>query len=257
MSDYTHKRLPDVDDMAPQFGMPAEMQARFAARPLGLERTGLTYFRLAPGFRIPFAHRHEDQEEVYVVIRGSARIKIGDDVLDLSELDAVRVPGDTLRNLEGRTGRRGGDRLRRTCRRGAERDGPRLVGRGLELVERGAAQPELLRLQGRFSRARTRGLSVSGPRFRRPVGRARVAEPHQRDLLLFEGERGTPVLHRGVVAIELDLEAGEALSWTSTRAPRVPAGTIRGGALPPCIATGVQTIAGVPVAISGPPAAIE
>jgi uncharacterized cupin superfamily protein len=100
MSDYTHKSLPDVDDMAPQFGMPAEMQSRFAARPLGLERTGLTYFRLAPGFRIPFAHRHEDQEEVYVVIRGSARIKVGDDVLDLSELDAVRVAGDTLRNLE-------------------------------------------------------------------------------------------------------------------------------------------------------------
>jgi uncharacterized cupin superfamily protein len=86
--------------MAPQFGMPAEMQSRFAARPLGLERTGLTYFRLAPGFRIPFAHRHEDQEEVYVVIRGSARIKVGEDVLDLSELDAVRVAGDTLRNLE-------------------------------------------------------------------------------------------------------------------------------------------------------------
>jgi mannose-6-phosphate isomerase-like protein (cupin superfamily) len=100
MSDYTHKRLPDVDDMAPQFGMPAEMQARFAARPLDLERTGLTYFRLAPGFRIPFAHRHEDQEEVYVVVRGSARIKVGDDVLELSELDAVRVAGDTLRNLE-------------------------------------------------------------------------------------------------------------------------------------------------------------
>jgi len=100
MSDYTHKSLPDVDDMAPQFGMPAEMQSRFAARPLGLERTGLTYFRLAPGFRLPFAHRHEDQEEVYVVIRGSARIKVGEDVLDLSELDAVRVAGDTLRNLE-------------------------------------------------------------------------------------------------------------------------------------------------------------
>ena len=101
MSDYTHKRLPDIDDMAPQFGMPAEMQARFAGRPLGLDRTGLTYFRLAPGFRIPFGHRHEDQEEVYVVIRGSARLKVGDDVLELAELDAVRVPGDTLRNLEG------------------------------------------------------------------------------------------------------------------------------------------------------------
>ena len=100
MSDYTHKSLPDVDDMAPQFGMPAEMQVRFAGQPIGLERTGLTYFRLAPEFRIPFGHRHEDQEEVYVVIRGSARIKVGDDVLELSELDAVRVAGDTIRNLE-------------------------------------------------------------------------------------------------------------------------------------------------------------
>jgi mannose-6-phosphate isomerase-like protein (cupin superfamily) len=101
MSDYTHKSLPDIDDMAPQFGLPGDMQARFAGRPLGLDRTGLTYFKLAPGFRIPFGHRHEDQEEVYVVIRGSARIKVGDDVLELGELDAVRVPGDTLRNLEG------------------------------------------------------------------------------------------------------------------------------------------------------------
>jgi mannose-6-phosphate isomerase-like protein (cupin superfamily) len=100
MSDYTHKNLTDVEDMAPQFGMPSEMQARFAGQPLGLDRTGLTYFKLAPGFRIPFGHRHEDQEEVYVVIRGSARIKVGDDVLELGELDAVRVPGDTLRNLE-------------------------------------------------------------------------------------------------------------------------------------------------------------
>ena len=101
MSDYTYKNLQDVDDMAPQFGMPAEMQARFAGQPMGLERTGLTHFRLAPGFRIPFGHRHEDQEEVYVVIKGSARMKVGDDVLELSELDAVRVAGDTIRNLEG------------------------------------------------------------------------------------------------------------------------------------------------------------
>ena len=100
MSEYTHKSLPEVKNMAPQFGMPEEMQARFAGQSLDLERTGLTYFRLAPGFRIPFAHRHEDQEEVYVVIRGGARIKVGDDVLELGELDAVRVAGDTLRNLE-------------------------------------------------------------------------------------------------------------------------------------------------------------
>src|SRR3954467_14487573 len=100
MSDYTHKSLRDVEDMAPQFGMPPEMQARFAARALGLDRTGLTHFTLAPGFRIPFGHRHVDQEETYVVIRGSARVKVGDDVVELAELDAVRVAGDTIRNLE-------------------------------------------------------------------------------------------------------------------------------------------------------------
>jgi uncharacterized cupin superfamily protein len=66
---YRYKNLQDVDDMAPQFGMPAEMPARFAGQPMGLERTGLTHFRRAPGFRIPFGHRHEDQEEVYVVTR--------------------------------------------------------------------------------------------------------------------------------------------------------------------------------------------
>src|SRR4051794_36328685 len=63
MSDYTHKSLPEVENMAPKFGMPDEMQARFAGQTLGLERTGITYFRLEPGFRIPFGHRHEDQEE--------------------------------------------------------------------------------------------------------------------------------------------------------------------------------------------------
>ena len=100
MSDYTHKRLPDVDDMAPQFGMPAEMQARFARRPIGGETLGLSLFTLEPGFRIPFGHKHETQEEVYVIVRGSARIKVEDEIVELGEWDAIRLPVGTMRNME-------------------------------------------------------------------------------------------------------------------------------------------------------------
>ena len=101
MANYTQINLSEVENMAPQFGMPPGMEARFARSALGLERTGLTLFRLEPGVRIPFGHRHEHHEEVYVVVSGSARIKIGDDVLELGPLQAVHVPGDTMRNLQG------------------------------------------------------------------------------------------------------------------------------------------------------------
>src|SRR4051812_29930448 len=99
----THTRLnlkSDVENVAPKFQMPEEMESRFARRQLGLERTGVSHFKLAPNFRIPFGHKHVNQEEVYVVIRGSGRVKIGDEVLELAELDAVSVPGDVLRQWE-------------------------------------------------------------------------------------------------------------------------------------------------------------
>ena len=100
MAEYSRANLTEVENMAPQFGFPEEMQSRFAREALGLDRTGLSLFELAPTFRIPFGHKHEDQEEVYVVVEGSARIKVEDEVLDLELWDAVRVPGDALRNLE-------------------------------------------------------------------------------------------------------------------------------------------------------------
>jgi mannose-6-phosphate isomerase-like protein (cupin superfamily) len=55
---------------------------------------------LAPGFRIPFGHKHSAQEEVYVVVRGSARIKVDDEVVELGEWDAIRFGNDTMRNVE-------------------------------------------------------------------------------------------------------------------------------------------------------------
>ena len=71
---YTMKNLKrDVENAAPKFGMPDELQARFARGALEGETLGLSHVTLAPNFRIPFGHRHEGQEEVYVVVKGSAR----------------------------------------------------------------------------------------------------------------------------------------------------------------------------------------
>lgn len=100
MGDYTKLNLRDVENMAPKFDMPDGMQARFARRPIDGETLGLSLFTLAPNFRIPFGHKHEGQEEVYVVVRGSARVKVGDEVVELREWDAIRFGKDTMRNME-------------------------------------------------------------------------------------------------------------------------------------------------------------
>jgi quercetin dioxygenase-like cupin family protein len=101
MSGYTKVNLAsDVEDMAPKFGYAPHVQARFARTDLELENQGMSLFRLESGFRMPFGHRHEQQEEVYVVLRGSARMKIGDAVVELGEYDAVRVAPDQWRGME-------------------------------------------------------------------------------------------------------------------------------------------------------------
>ncbi len=95
MADYTRVNLKsDVEDMAPKHGMEG-IESRFARTNLELAKSGLSYFRLDPGYRAPFGHTHSEQEEVYLVVSGSARIAVEDDVVELGEWDAVRVgPGE-------------------------------------------------------------------------------------------------------------------------------------------------------------------
>jgi mannose-6-phosphate isomerase-like protein (cupin superfamily) len=102
MADYTKLNLKqDVENMAPKFGFPPGLEAHFARSPLGLEGSGVSYFKFGPSFRMPFGHRHGEQEEVYVIVGGSARIKLEDEIVELGEWDVVRVPGSTTRALEG------------------------------------------------------------------------------------------------------------------------------------------------------------
>jgi mannose-6-phosphate isomerase-like protein (cupin superfamily) len=100
MSDYTHLNLKDVEDQAPKFGLSPDLEFRMARVPLEMENAGVSYLRVAPNFRIPFGHTHKNQEEVYLVVSGGGRIKLGDDVRDLKQWDAVRVHKDTMRGFE-------------------------------------------------------------------------------------------------------------------------------------------------------------
>jgi mannose-6-phosphate isomerase-like protein (cupin superfamily) len=101
MGSYTKKNLRnEVENQAPKFDMPPELEARFARTAIGGETLGLSLMTLAPGFRIPFGHKHEGQEEVYVVVRGSAKIKVEDEVVDVGEWDAIRFDKDTMRAVE-------------------------------------------------------------------------------------------------------------------------------------------------------------
>src|SRR4051812_37330527 len=100
MSDYTHLNLKDADDQAPNFGLSPDLEFRMARVPLGLEHSGISYCRVSPGFRLPFGHKHKNQEEIYVLVTGGARMKIEDEVRDLKPWDAVRVHKDTMRSIE-------------------------------------------------------------------------------------------------------------------------------------------------------------
>jgi mannose-6-phosphate isomerase-like protein (cupin superfamily) len=101
MANYTVKNLMQVENMAEQFGLAENLEARFARKALELSNFGVSYEKLAPGFRMPFGHTHGEQEEVYVVLSGGGRIKVGEEIVDLSQWDAIRVPGETPRALEG------------------------------------------------------------------------------------------------------------------------------------------------------------
>ena len=100
MADHTIVNLLEVEDAAKKFGMPPGLEARFARAALGLEKSGVTLFKAGPGFTVPWGHRHRDQEEVYLVLRGSATVVFDDgQTAELGEWDAVRIPADVARSF--------------------------------------------------------------------------------------------------------------------------------------------------------------
>jgi mannose-6-phosphate isomerase-like protein (cupin superfamily) len=98
---YTLRNLTDVEDSAPKFGYGELQEARFASKELEAEHTGISHLRVKPGKRQGFAHKHQNAEEVYVVLAGSGRVKLDDEIVDLEPRDAIRVAPGVTRQFEG------------------------------------------------------------------------------------------------------------------------------------------------------------
>jgi len=97
---YTKTNLLQVEDSAAQHGVGESQEARFPRTELGAEQTGMNYLIVKPGRREAFAHRHREAEEIYVVLSGTGRVKLDDDLVELAALDAVRVGPGTTRTFE-------------------------------------------------------------------------------------------------------------------------------------------------------------
>jgi mannose-6-phosphate isomerase-like protein (cupin superfamily) len=98
---YTRKNLKEIEDQAQKFGLAPNLEFRVPGEELDAENSAISYLRVAPNFRLPFGHKHKEQEEVYVLLSGSARLKLDDQVLELAPWDVVRIPKETVRNVEG------------------------------------------------------------------------------------------------------------------------------------------------------------
>jgi mannose-6-phosphate isomerase-like protein (cupin superfamily) len=97
---YTIKNLESVEDMAKQHGLSDQGEARFASGDLDAIQTGVSHQRLKPGKRQQFGHRHDQAEEVYVVLAGGGRVKLDGEILEIGKLDAIRVSPETMRAFE-------------------------------------------------------------------------------------------------------------------------------------------------------------
>jgi quercetin dioxygenase-like cupin family protein len=100
MPSHTKINLVDVKDLAPDFGMAKMGEARFVRDSVGAERIGLTNYRMNSGQRVGFGHRHREVEEMYVVLGGSGRFKVEDEVFPVAARDVVYCPPNTMREWE-------------------------------------------------------------------------------------------------------------------------------------------------------------
>jgi quercetin dioxygenase-like cupin family protein len=95
--DWTKKNFDDLRDVSPD---QVQIQWRFAREGLRSPELGVSRFTYEPGARMPWGHRHREQEEIYVVVGGSGRAKLDDEIIELRVSDVLRVAPAVIRSFE-------------------------------------------------------------------------------------------------------------------------------------------------------------
>lgn len=96
MSDWTRTNFGRLRDKSPS---DAPMTWKMARDALHSHELGVSRFTYEPDAHMPFTHRHQEQEEVYVVIGGSGRARLDDEVIELEPWDALRVAPAVFRSF--------------------------------------------------------------------------------------------------------------------------------------------------------------
>ena len=154
MPDYAIVNLLEIDDSVS--GRVPGLEGRFGRKHLDSRDLGVSHWRYAPNLRNPGAHSHREQEEAYVVVAGSGRVRLDDEIRDIRQWDVVRVAPEVVRALRGRARRARADRDRRAEARRRRR---RVLGRsvaGRVGADHGASSPRTHRASRSASSASAR-----------------------------------------------------------------------------------------------------
>ena len=98
MSDYTIVNLLELDDVVA--GRVPGLEGRFGRTQMESRDLGISHFQWDPNVRSSSSHSHREQEEAYVVVGGSGRVRLDDEVRDIARWDVVRVAPEVVRAFE-------------------------------------------------------------------------------------------------------------------------------------------------------------
>ena len=97
---YEITNIDDIENLAPKYGMEFG-EARIIHQAVGSEQVGASFYRMDPGKRFGFGHHHKTAEEIYLVVAGTGRVRLDDEIKELSAFDVVHCEPRVMREFEG------------------------------------------------------------------------------------------------------------------------------------------------------------